>query len=346
MSKIMKFLLLVSGVVFYSCASTSSIQKNTPDWVIAPDMVYSSSAYLTAVGYAPDRVSAENEAIAALSKVIKQKVTAESVASSAFDTNVTTDGVSRDFSSSVQTSTVLEEIAGIKIQEVWTAKDGVVYALALINREESGTYYGGKIEDLNKAITSEIAFSAENQGSFESVTALYHALELAYVNEYYLDILSVTNPVKYKMTSLSYGSAQNIEVLTQRQLEKVVISLIITGDVDNRIGGALSTVITDAKFKTVVGPSELATYELKVSLSLSEMTLSGDTNNKFVRFVLDTQLVNIKTGKNVFPFTVNGREAHLTVEEARQRALRTLENEIKNKYSIQFSAFLNTIYSK
>lgn len=342
----MKFLLLVYGVVFFSCTSTSSIQKNTPDWVIAPDTVYSSSTYLTAVGYAPDRVSAENEAIASLSKVIKQKVEAESVASSEFGKNAAVSGVSRDFSSSVQTSTVLEEIAGIKIQEVWTAKDGIVYALALINREESGTYYGGKIEDLNKAITSEIAFAAENQGSFEAVSALYHALDLAYVNEYYLDILSVTNPTKYKMTSLSYGSAQNIEVLVQRQLEKVVISLIVTGDVDNRIGGALSSVLTNSNFKTVEGPSELATYELKVSVSLSEMAMSADTNNKFVRFVLDTQLVSIKTGKNVFPYTVNGREAHLTVEEAKQRALRTLENEIKNTYSIQFSEFLNSIHTK
>ena len=61
-------IIMIVGLVF-SCASTSN---NSPEWILSPTSVYSDEEYLSAVGYGADRASAENAAIAAITKTIKQ----------------------------------------------------------------------------------------------------------------------------------------------------------------------------------------------------------------------------------------------------------------------------------
>ena len=60
--------------------------------------------------------------------------------------------------------------------------------------------------------------------------------------------------------------------------------------------------------------------------------MTRETQNKYVRFVVNANLIEAKTGKTVLPFSVSGREAHLSEEEAIQRAIRTIEDEINNLF--------------
>ena len=45
-----------------------------------------------------------------------------------------------------------------------------------------------------------------------------------------------------------------------------------------------------------------------------------------------TEITELKTDKIVLPFAISGREAHLSEEEATQRAVRTIENEIRKQF--------------
>jgi hypothetical protein len=47
---------------------------------------------------------------------------------------------------------------------------------------------------------------------------------------------------------------------------------------------------------------------------------------------VNANLTELKTEKIVLPFSISGREAHLSEEEATQRAIRTIENEIKKNF--------------
>lgn len=325
-----------------SCASTSNVGGTAPLWVTDPSAVYADAEYLSAVGYAPDRPSAEADAVASLSKTIRQRVEADSSATQSFETD--SDGVDREFTATVQTSSLIEEIAGIKIQEVWTAKDGTVYTLALINREEVGRYYSGKIRDFEAAIGGFIAFTADNPASFEGLDALKKARSLAYENELYLDLLAIINPMSYKTVILSYQSAQTIEVLIQHEMEKIHIGISVAGDVDGRITAALAAVLNKTGFKTQILSEDVSTggvvsedapdmpYILACNLSLEPFEMTSSSDNHYVRFVLNTELVDIRTNKILLPWGISGREAHFSDEEAAQRAIRTIEQEIEKNY--------------
>lgn len=338
------FLLLIA---LTSCLSTSSVGAggSTPLWVTNPTAIYADSEYLSAVGYAPDRPTAEADAIASLSKTIRQRIEADSSATQSFGSD--SEGVDREFTATVQTSSIIEEIAGIKIQEVWTAKDGTVYTLALINREEVGRYYSSKIRDFEAGISGFIAFTADNPASFEGLGALEKALALAYENELHLDLLAIINPMSYKTVTLSYQSAQTIEVLIQHEKEKINIRISVDGDVDGRIVAALATVLKKTGFKTQMLSEDVANggigsensidtpYVLVANLSIEPFQMSSNPDNHYVRFVLNTELVDIRTNKVLLPWGISGREAHFSDEEAAQRAIRTVENEIEKNYLLE-----------
>lgn len=333
------FLLLVA---LTSCVSTSNVGGPTPLWVTDPMAVYADSKYLSAVGYAPDRPSAEADAVASLSKTIRQRVEANSSATQSFDSD--SEGVDREFTATVQTSSIIEEIAGIKIQEVWTAKDDTVYTLASINREEVGRYYSRKIRDFEAGISGFIAFTADNPASFEGLDALEKALALAYENELHLDLLAVINPMSYKTATLAYQSAQTIEVLIQHEKEKINIGVSVANDVNGRITAALAAVLKKTGFKTQILPEDVSVngiasedapdmpYVLAANLSVEPFQMSSTSENRYVRFVLNTELVDIRTNKVLLPWAINGREAHFSNEEAIQRAIRTIEQEIEKNY--------------
>ena len=58
--------------------------------------------------------------------------------------------------------------------------------------------------------------------------------------------------------------------------------------------------------------------------------------NVFVRYSLDTQLVDTLSGTVYFPYATNGREGHISFSEAQQRALRSLEKKLDKDYIEKF----------
>ncbi|MGI5172751.1 LPP20 family lipoprotein [Treponema sp. OMZ 840] len=321
--------------ILMSCVSASAVKK-MPQWVIEASAVYPDGEYLCGVGYAKDRNSAESAAVAVLTKSISQKVKAQTSSVQTMDSEK--EGVGRRFASEVNTLSLINEIVGLKIQEVWTAPDGDVYALALINREEVGSYYEKKITDNENGINAFIAMSAENPASFESIRALNSAVRDAAENDGFISILAVVHPLKYKRLSLAYKNTQTVQALRERELQKIHIAVEVADDNSGRIASAFSQVFKEAGFKTLSEKQSGFTdapYILKAVLSVEPLVVSASSQNKYVRYVLKAELTDTASGKVVLPWTASGREAHFTESEAEQRALRTLESLIKNDFSAQ-----------
>ena len=70
--------------------------------------------------------------------------------------------------------------------------------------------------------------------------------------------------------------------------------------------------------------------------------LQFDTKYEYARFVLDVDLLEKASGKLLFPYSKNGREAHVSYSEAVQRAYRTLEDVLKKDFLSQFMSYLTT----
>jgi len=68
------------------------------------------------------------------------------------------------------------------------------------------------------------------------------------------------------------------------------------------------------------------------------MAISTESKNKYIRFVLNSDLIEAVSKKNVLTYALSGREAHLSEGEATQRAIRTLENDIKLVFQEKFES--------
>jgi len=350
MHKIIKNLcirLCLLLIVLSGCATAAKTDKahtaggKAPLWISEPSSVYPEALYLSGVGYGHSRSDAEAAAAAVLTKAISQKVEAQS--SSVQEMDAAMQNVRRGFSSVIRTSSTVDEISGLAIKETWADKNGTVYALAVINREDVGSHYEAKIKAAEDGINGFILFAADNPASFEALSALKKAAASASENEKNLSLLSVIHPGKYKNLSLAYKNTQTVEALLYREIEKTGIAVEVENDKNKRIETAFLKALKDAGFKTASGTSSAADllsdvfpYILKASITVEPFKGKTAADNIYVRYTVHADLTDRRTGKIVLPWSISGREAHITQSEAENRALRTVENEIKEKFLAHF----------
>lgn len=323
---------------FFACSSSAPITQNAPQWVIAPDKLYSASEYLNAVGSGSNRREAENDALSILIKSIVQNVSSVSDASKTMTGNEKKGfEIAYDFTSSIETVSTVTDIVGVVYKEVWEDKEGTFHVLAQINREESGRYYRQEIDASNKVIGSEILYAEEHDGTFEALAALQNATSLAQENQVNMALLAGIHPDMYRLISIDYVSPAALAVMASRQTEKIKVAVKVEGDTQERIEGALEAVLAEVGLR-IADSEEEVRYCLEAKVSVEEM--DGNEKYEYVRYILDVELVDTVTQKVLVPYTENGREAHISQSEAQQRAYRTMEASVKLKYKpLLFSFF-------
>jgi len=57
-----------------------------------------------------------------------------------------------------------------------------------------------------------------------------------------------------------------------------------------------------------------------------------NNTNKFTRYLVDAKLTDTMRKSVLLPYNLNGREGHVTISEAENRALRTVEQTISTEY--------------
>lgn len=326
------------STVLVSCAGGSG---NAPEWILSPSSVYPDSDFVSAVGLGVSRPEAERDATAALTREIRQRVQAEIIA----EQNVANEGSgwtnTSNLTSSVDTTSDVE-ITGITIQEVYSVKHGKDldwYALALIDRQQTGTYYKTKAMNNIEVINAKVAEAKKNPNTFSSAEILHQAVVLAEETDLYLDILSVVNNKMRSSIRPEYGNAQAIAELERQMRAAVTVFIDVDEDVNGRVEAAFKSVLKKNSVTTSLD-KDSASYVLEVNVSFTPFEMTADVANKYARYTLDAAMVEQATGNTVFTYAENGREAHLTESEAVQRALRTTEQAINQKFAAQFGAFI------
>jgi hypothetical protein len=335
--KILCALVLVCAL-FISCGSGSG---KAPDWILNPSSAYPDSEYVSAVGLGNSRQAAERDATAAITREIKQRVQAEITAQE----SLVNDGLgwsqNNSLLSTVDTTSDIE-ISGITIQEVYSVKHSGGedwYALALINRQQTGSYYKTKAQNNIDVINAKIIEAYKNPNTFTSAEILHQAVVLAEETDMYLDILNVVNSKMRSIIVPDYKNAQAVAELERQMRANVTVFIDVDGDVNGRIQAAFKSVLKKYSVTTSLD-KDTAAYVLEVSVSFTPFEMTADVANKYARYTLDAAMVEQSTGNTVFTYAENGREAHLTESEAVQRAIRTTEQAINQKFSAQFGAFV------
>lgn len=324
--------------VILSLGSCASRANSAPEWVTNPESLYSSKEFLFAVGSGASKKSAENDALSLLARSIQQNIVTTSDTRKTF-AGSDSDGFSSsyDHSASVTSVSQIKDIPGVSFPQSWIAPNSTAYVLAVLNREEAGRFYRQKINDLSVVIGKEIVFASENEGTFGALFALRNASEAAWENQGYIEVLAGIHPDMYRLINLDYVSPQAVDVLVARQQEKIHVEVEVEGDSNNRLGSILDSAIASIGITSAPKSDEKLGYILRGQASMEP--LKHDSKYEYVRFVMNVELLDKATDKTLLSFSKNGREAHVSYNEAVQRAYRTIEEVLKKEFVPQLNKF-------
>ncbi|MCQ2612149.1 MAG: LPP20 family lipoprotein [Treponemataceae bacterium] len=335
------FSIALVASMFFSCASTP--YAFAPDWIAGSQnsASYPADKYFTAVGSGETLAVAESDASAALTKIIRQTVDSRSVAAQSYVGAAAGSELQTQLLSKVDTTSNVT-ISGMSIAENYCFtspedKSTTYYALAVVNREKTGTVYRDKILQNNEVIARQCRIADSLPGTLEAYAALQGAISLAAENEDYLDILSVVNIDMWKKISVAYGNLAALAEKSRLTLDAIHVAVVVDGDSDGRVGAAFTKVMKNFGISHFSDSADGCSYVLKAFVSFVPLDMTS-SSHKYVRYIVDASFVDCRTGRELVPFSINGREAHLTESEADQLAVRTVESEIAKKFGTSFNS--------
>lgn len=345
---------LFAAILLTACASApaakttkgSADTAKEPAWVSNPHSVYSEAQYVSAVGYGADREAAEKNAYGALVAVFGQTIKGETTVSSRYSEAVKSgqvlitedSGVDR----AVTTSFDLDTVVGAEIKDTWFDGAKTTYAVAVLEKSKATMLYSNLLERNEETIARLKDIPAADRDTLDAYARYDLAATIGDTNGRFLNVLSVVSPAAAaaKRGSVSNGDQLRVECL--RISQAIPIDVKVENDRDGRIAAALASVVSASGFKTGGVDSR---YAIAATLTLSEVALA-DNPNKFARYVMDSRLVDRKTGAALLPYGITGREGHTTLSEAENRAVRAAEKKIKEDYKKAFADYLSKLSAK
>ena len=80
-------------------------------------------------------------------------------------------------------------------------------------------------------------------------------------------------------------------------------------------------------------------YVLQVGVDFSSVEFPNQ-QNKFTRYTIDANLIDTRDASVLLPFNINGREGHISLSEAENRAVAAAEKKINDTYGTVLSDYL------
>jgi hypothetical protein len=339
-----KALPLVLILALSACASAPAPDQAAkgpaePSWVRSWDEHYG-SAYISAVGYGESREGAEKSALAALASRFELSVQTDTRIVEAYQEAVK-DGVisaSSDttINNAIKTSASIENLIGAEIRDIWD--DGkLYYASALMDRQKTIALYTGIIKANLESIEKLTNIKESDKYTLGSLARYNLASVIAEANQVYLHLLSVAGAGN-SFPDLKNGLAYSLEAENIRKT--ITIALRVSGDRENRITGAFQKILNQQGFETAAAAPNNR-YVLTVTALFSESPVDNP-RYKYVDWAVNAQLTDTAASSVLLPFAISGREGHLNVEGAEQRAVQSAEKTIIETYGEQLTRWLTS----
>ncbi|MDR2376028.1 MAG: LPP20 family lipoprotein [Treponema sp.] len=348
MLKVVKLLIFVLALcaLCAGCAGSPGSRpppKDEPLWIGDVDQVYSRLRYMATVGYGPSRAVAEKEAFASMISVFGQTVRVDRQSIVGYQEALLQDTVASyirdtEITSAIKTSAGLDTLIGAEIRDYWYDGRDTHYALAVMEKSKAAALYSDLVS-VNREIIGNLTTMTDGEKySLGGYVRFLLAAKVADGNRVFVNILSVLGGAAAP-SSRELADAEQFRLEAQNIVHRIPVDVLVDNDSSGRIQGAFAAVIGKKGF---LSGGQDSRYVLDVTLSFSPVELP-DRQNKFVRYELAAKLLDRVTGNVLLPYTASGREGHLTVSEAENRAIRTLETEISDAWDAAFSAYLDSL---
>lgn len=342
-----RIVAIVGSVLAVGCAWGQS----KPAWIdgVSPD--YPSSQYLTGVGQGDNRAAADDRAYAALARIFKAEVSAQSKdwesylvveqrGTSRDERKLTLDHLTR-----VSTDKVLENAT---IVDRWyDAKKNLHYALGGMHRAQAETAFMERLTDLDRTIQSDVDEAHQTSDRLAKVRALRRAARSLVLRETYNADLRVI-----RASGQGTAAAYRVQDLT-RELEEylsshLVLAVSVTGDHVEPVQRALTEgLIKEGLRVATVAPGT----EMPAAASLSpELLIRGmvrvwpidvrDPQFMYVRWCSDFEVVDLAGQQIVGAISKGGKEGHLSEREATAKVIRVMQQDLSGDVAKAIAAHI------
>lgn len=318
-----------------SLVGCKSLMGGAPDWVKNPKLVYPENQYLVSVGEGDTRRGAENAASANLARIFEAHIesderlldqTRESGKRFERTTHFTAD-------INILSS---QTLFNIQHAEAWQDDQGRVHAIAYLDRRKTATIYRDKVDEQTRRIHFLIAQSEQSHDLLKQYATLRAAVHHMEENKILLRQLKVIHPPSIPSSTPDYPE-NTIRKSLADTAKQIRVQISVGGDDAHRMRIILEELITHYGF--VIGTPSVLEITGKVDVA--------DTGQRtadlvFVRYTLALQ---VKDAEESILISINekGREGHISLNEARIRSFRTLENMIHPKGSHRLDTYFDSL---
>ncbi|MBM4125074.1 MAG: hypothetical protein FJ246_09020 [Nitrospira sp.] len=334
-----------------------------PAWIEGTSRTYPPDQYLIGVGQADSQPAAAERAYAAVAKIFKAEVSAQSRDWEFFllkeqrGTTQTERRLTLDQITRVTTDKVLQNV---RILEGWfDPRSGRHYALAGMNRSQAATAFLERIEELDGAVESDLKESRQGHDLLARLRSLRRAAKNLVLREAYNADLRVVRPSGHG-TDPRYHVADLTSELEQFMTAHLAIGVAVTGDQAEPVRRAvmeglireglpvtsrpLGLEAGSAGAEAVVGtegngaerPLELL---VKGTVRLWKANVP-DPQFKYVRWCSDFVIVEAGTQRVVGAVSRAGKEGHLTEGEASAKATKIMQQEVTSELAKTLAGYV------
>ncbi|HNQ43926.1 MAG TPA: LPP20 family lipoprotein, partial [Candidatus Cloacimonadota bacterium] len=331
-----KLTMLIISLILVSGAHAAK-DKNRPQWVDNPASEYNDMMYMSTVGAGDSRSEAEDNARANLAKIFSTTISAETTTEQRYQEIIA--GKSLSFTSQTDQTDKLkvssnQNLINIQIGKTWTDKLGQVYALAYLHRASTAALYEEMILENSRRILALLSRSQESGDIWSRYASLSAAGVIDQKNGELLEQLRIISLDAATSLDLLY----NRDALRKQILDTgkgITLQIFMEGDTDNKVLPSIESAINSLGF--ALAPNAENTIRCNVSFEDLDM----QSNQKYIRYQFNLAVMDAQD-QQILSFNDSGREAHFTAEEAKARAIRTLQSKITGDFTRQFQAFLDS----
>jgi hypothetical protein len=314
--------------------------QTKPMWIDGVSSDYPSAQYLTGVGQGDNRAVSEDQAYAALARIFKAEVSAQSKdwesyllveqrGSSRDERRLTLDNLTR-----VSTDKVLENV---KIVDRWyDTKKGLHYALAGMHRSQAETAFMERMNELDRSVQADVDEAHRTPDKLAKVRALRRAIRNLILRETYNADLRVI-----RASGQGTSPPNRVQELT-RELEdylssNLVLAVAVTGDQVEPVQRAL----TEGLIREGLHVTSMATgmeQQMGRSGPTPELLVRGmvrvwpidirDPQFMYVRWCSDFEVVDVVSQQVVGAISKGGKEGHLSEREATAKVIRVMQQDM------------------
>lgn len=333
--------LLIWLVVAFHPQERFAAQK--PDWIEGASRKYPDSQYLIGVGSGDTRQAAEDSAYAAISRIFHAEIGQMTQEWEKFlqeDTGrrtETTRTVTIDQLTQVSTKKVLE---GVKIADVWEdEKEKKVFALAVMDREHTAAILKDRIQSLNAEAQELVKKAKAQEDKIQTVRNLRAAVKALLLREAYNTELRIVNPSARGISSAISLTTVNQD-LQKFLMTEINIGVEVAGPHGDEIRTALLEGLTQRGF-SVAGAAggKLDSQDVLVRGKI-EFQPVPNPQFKFIRWMAEFELVEKQSGKVFGSILKSGREGHLNLSEAENRAAKAIKEEMRKELTARLVGFI------